>query len=281
MASTVYIIGNGFDLHHGIPSEYSDFKEYLERTCPALYEKIKKYYPELGPNWCNFEKSLGEADYASINNDSSLYIYRDLSSGLRTKFVNWVRSLENKLGNKLLSFEDDSSFLTFNYTHTLQNTYEVNKSRITHIHKDWKCADLIFGHNNTVEPDYNPGQDLAECGDQRMHFNSLRKNPDNQRPAILKNINAGEVDRNLPCNRLSSASKIIILGHSLNEIDKPYFNWIFDELDSPDTKWQYSYFGSTEEKKEQDKQKKLAFLLNIGIPATQIEPITMDMLELK
>ncbi|MGE8189197.1 AbiH family protein [Pseudomonas sp. NPDC086278] len=25
-ATTLYIIGNGFDLHHGLPTSYSDFK---------------------------------------------------------------------------------------------------------------------------------------------------------------------------------------------------------------------------------------------------------------
>lgn len=28
-ATTLYIIGNGLDLHHGLPTSYSDFKAYL------------------------------------------------------------------------------------------------------------------------------------------------------------------------------------------------------------------------------------------------------------
>jgi hypothetical protein len=32
MEETLYIIGNGFDLHHGIPSKYSDFKIYLAKA---------------------------------------------------------------------------------------------------------------------------------------------------------------------------------------------------------------------------------------------------------
>jgi len=26
----LFVIGNGFDLHHGIPSRYSDFGEYIQ-----------------------------------------------------------------------------------------------------------------------------------------------------------------------------------------------------------------------------------------------------------
>ena len=52
--TTLYITGNGFDLHHGIPCKYADFKKYCEeqdeemakrletREVMALYKKIKK-----------------------------------------------------------------------------------------------------------------------------------------------------------------------------------------------------------------------------------------------
>ena len=31
MTETLYIIGNGFDLHHDVASKYSDFKAYLAK----------------------------------------------------------------------------------------------------------------------------------------------------------------------------------------------------------------------------------------------------------
>lgn len=44
MEKTLYIIGNGFDLHHGIPSSYKAFGEYLRRSDAKTYEVVEKYF---------------------------------------------------------------------------------------------------------------------------------------------------------------------------------------------------------------------------------------------
>lgn len=31
--SRLYIVGNGFDIAHGIPCKYSDFRRYCEEKC--------------------------------------------------------------------------------------------------------------------------------------------------------------------------------------------------------------------------------------------------------
>ena len=79
--SSLFIIGNGFDIAHGIPSKYNDFRKYLIRNFPeALENKDKEVnfedffdipLEELavefllfamdrieGENWVNFEDSL-------------------------------------------------------------------------------------------------------------------------------------------------------------------------------------------------------------------------------
>ena len=37
--SRLYIIGNGFDIAHGIPSKYSDFRDYCQRNIIGLSMK--------------------------------------------------------------------------------------------------------------------------------------------------------------------------------------------------------------------------------------------------
>ena len=44
MASKLYIIGNGFDMHHGIKSSYSNYRGWLEENDPDLYERLREYY---------------------------------------------------------------------------------------------------------------------------------------------------------------------------------------------------------------------------------------------
>ena len=40
--STLFIIGNGFDIAHGIPSRYSDFRQFILEKYPRLREISKK-----------------------------------------------------------------------------------------------------------------------------------------------------------------------------------------------------------------------------------------------
>lgn len=79
--SSLFIIGNGFDIAHGIPSKYSDFREYIVKNYPeALQNRDEKVYLEdfvdfsleelaaefllaamdriQGENWENFEDAL-------------------------------------------------------------------------------------------------------------------------------------------------------------------------------------------------------------------------------
>ena len=35
--SRLYIVGNGFDIAHGIPCKYSDFRRYCEEKMPKMY----------------------------------------------------------------------------------------------------------------------------------------------------------------------------------------------------------------------------------------------------
>ena len=40
--STLFIIGNGFDIAHGIPTKYSDFREFILGMYPNAEKNSKK-----------------------------------------------------------------------------------------------------------------------------------------------------------------------------------------------------------------------------------------------
>ena len=96
MLSRLIIIGNGFDLAHGLHTKYSDFMEYLcsyekepEIICDRFvrldsisprdqekhhfYEAISKYIPEQNL-WSSFEEALSFLDYEQIQEDNSCYL---------------------------------------------------------------------------------------------------------------------------------------------------------------------------------------------------------------
>jgi hypothetical protein len=56
-STTLYIIGNGFDLLHGVKSSYSMFREYLKRRDKALSFEMDTYF-ECENFWGDFENNL-------------------------------------------------------------------------------------------------------------------------------------------------------------------------------------------------------------------------------
>jgi hypothetical protein len=60
------IIGNGFDLFHGIKSTYKDFQNFIyQNASKEFIESIEKYIlPE--ELWNQFEKALGDLEYEEL-----------------------------------------------------------------------------------------------------------------------------------------------------------------------------------------------------------------------
>lgn len=170
----LYIIGNGFDLHHGIPSSYNEYRKYLLEVNPDLvksYENAEYFVePALEPDikWNDIEKAL-TIDYDEfIYSDISNY-YPDISSekpgwndmyievGLRYGFLNsftkdefykWIERLSvndvpfKKKSDSIL-IDKDARFITFNYTNTLEQIYGISSESILHIHGNAKDSSTI------------------------------------------------------------------------------------------------------------------------------------------
>ncbi len=70
----LYIIGNGFDLHHEIPSGYRDFKMFLQKEDQRLFELVEDYLPGIGEDWCDLESALGDIDIDHIIDSNSVFL---------------------------------------------------------------------------------------------------------------------------------------------------------------------------------------------------------------
>lgn len=44
----LYVVGNGFDRHHGLPTGYTDFCRYVKETDNELYEFLEGYVYRIG-----------------------------------------------------------------------------------------------------------------------------------------------------------------------------------------------------------------------------------------
>ena len=185
----LYIIGNGFDLHHEINSSYFEYRKWLKTHHKDIYwELVNTFYiddesPQSiellekreHPWWKDFENQLGDIDLAEIvdncvfnnypNFDSEEFRDRDyhaaeidaeitlskLVSDIKSTFEEWVKSLNAPNKIKKIKINDDNAFfITFNYTDTLETLYKIPNHVICHIHgKANNDEELIIGHNKT------------------------------------------------------------------------------------------------------------------------------------
>lgn len=241
---TLYIIGNGFDLNHGLRAKYSDFAEYCKSHYPCLYEQVNSAFPNISKDslWSNFEEGLGEpnekifkdwydsnqTDYGNQQeNDSFEPFLLDLKNALKE----WVCNLNSCISSlcKHYSLEDNSLFLSFNYTRTLEELYGINSNQVKHIHE---CAPhenedifgaYIFGHGKDIESSHS---DIYSFDYQ---YKDLMKHLSKEyKPKDLKDFIEGK-----------DISKIIVYGHSLNKIDDIYFDIINKTF--PEAKWYVDY----------------------------------------
>ncbi len=111
----LYIIGNGFDIRHGLPTGYKHFKSYVAKNDQELYDSIEEYIP-AGDEWNELESALGEIDYELILQNSEMFlasyntddwsdayhhdyqyevdkITRMLSARLKKQFADWVKGI--------------------------------------------------------------------------------------------------------------------------------------------------------------------------------------------
>jgi hypothetical protein len=288
----LYIIGNGFDIHHGIKSRYAQFKEYLmEKQEKDLLEQLEKYFPS-DSLWSDFEETLAYLDTDTIINDASTYLTsynaNDWSESahhdyqyeinnilelvtvkLLAKFTEWILQLEipSTPGDDKLTLDTNGTYLTFNYTPTLERTYRIGAGRIEYIHN--KAVDrnsvLILGHSRDPEKiqTLNAGlYDDDRIDDMRVvHGNQMLDQyfADTYKPTvqILQ-------DKANFFSSLNGIDEIHVLGHSLSSVDLPYFREIVNNIQVHQVKWKVTFFG----KKELDHH--IETMKSLGIPESQV-----------
>lgn len=283
---TLYIIGNGFDLWHRIPSSYAYFKEYVALHDRDLFDAVENYLWAAGENWSDLEASLAELDVDAIIDDRSQFlvsygaeewsdayhhdfqyeieqVVKRLSIQLRAHFGHWIRelSIPTSATTRLRTIDTEAVFLNFNYTSTLR-LYGVPDSHILHIHgsADRQEADLILGHawNPTQRSSLNASAD-PEDSDTRLwqaheildgFFSSTFK-PSRRLIEQHRSFFDG----------LTSIETVYVLGHSISDVDRPYFEALLAQPNMGTAHWLVAG-RSTEEAAELSSR-----LTSIGVAA--------------
>ena len=248
--NNLYVIGNGFDIRHDIPSRYSDFAIWLLRHHSMDALSLSYMFDEENKLWSNFEEALGCYDplkaidgfftpmaAESITNDFSTVetstIYALSYDKIANLFCEWIGSIDLSKTIKKLHLDPNSTYLTFNYTKTLEVVYQVNPKQIFHIHGIVDIPDsIIFGHDKYIDiesviGDPQSSRSWITQANRLFEMNLLYKDVD-------------RIIRNSPYfERLTGFDTITVLGHSLNKVDKRYFDKLISQ--NPDANWIIDY----------------------------------------
>lgn len=257
----LYVIGNGFDLFHGLPTSYKDFHTY-SIVHGADFEQHFRFATNENSLWQDFE-----ADLASFDSDSFFDRYNEidiqrenfkyseiygledeleqestrLAEDIQSLFFEWISSIDFATEPKVKTFTDDDFFLSFNYSPLLQETYSVNSKNILHLHGSIEEGFIEFGHGGEIieEPTFDDdgeplGHPLSNAeGHAAIAFALLQKPV---RDIIKRNTVFFE--------NPNQYSHIFVLGHSLSEVDQPYFQLIAKS--SPNAFWHVSIYHEQE-----------------------------------
>jgi hypothetical protein len=267
---TLYILGNGFDIHHGLRTRYADFHQFVSEHHSDLETTLENYFNfQVDSNylWKSFESDLCEFDHngffeglnhLNISDDtfrlSQCYGLEDdviqqseeLVQEVREAFLNWIESIDypdvDQIQSQLLQIQPASLFINFNYTDTLEEFYQVSKDNILYLHNNAKdfSGDLIFGHAEKAEKDPK-GDELDANGDSnRTMFTDAEDAARAPFYAFQKDTDSILADHQDFLKKLRNIERVIVLGHSLGKVDWPYFQKIADL--APMAAWSISYY---------------------------------------
>lgn len=184
------IIGNGFDMYHGLPCSYYYFGCYLLQHHTDFYEELAKMYDfsyalqtdsedfEYGVEkifWRYFEEKLGTLNptwiQETLEDDLGLECSDPVdidipetanSEVIKKYFQEWVSStldtdenfntVKEHLAKNKLKWTKEDYFINYNYSHTLEKVYHIPSHKIFHIHGECgEDSELIVGHGNNSD----------------------------------------------------------------------------------------------------------------------------------
>lgn len=254
----LYIIGNGFDIHHEIPSGYLDFHNWLDEVEDwETQMTIEEIFGYCNSNWWkHFEENLGSANTLDIAMEEVRENYPDFGSDdfsdgywydaeiaveqkfedayniIRCAFKKWVATLPYGLEKKKLRLiKKGSVFINFNYSLTLEKLYHIPELQVLHIHgKSGGTDELVLGHGLSVKEI----ESMMEAGEPTLDEEGDDFVTQRAKGAAINGVyeQRKKVDEIIKKHKewfgsLRDVSYIHFYGHSFADVDLPYFREIF------------------------------------------------------
>lgn len=317
MGMKLYIIGNGFDIHHGLDTRYTSFGLYLKNKYRDTYDLLIEHYglSDLStddkssmsdPLWWTFEESMSLLDTGSVleanidampNYASDDFRDRDrytfqiemerilgfLTVQLYKAFKEFILAVKFPPLNsdKIVNINLDATYLSFNYTDTLEKYYKIPDEQVLFIHEkatdNGIDDDLILGHgihpdnfeDEPIEPPLGlTDEDLERWteyqSDQFDYSFELGKEVINRYfSATFKGTEKIIENNQKFFDQLKDIDEVYVLGHSLSQIDLPYFRKI-NQFVKPNAKWVATFYDPDDKENHRDTLTELG-ITNISV----------------
>ncbi|HEY6897925.1 MAG TPA: bacteriophage abortive infection AbiH family protein [Rhodocyclaceae bacterium] len=296
-ARKLYVIGNGFDLWHGIPSSLAEFKQYVQATDPDIYREVEDYLPTQD-DWSDLERALADMDVDALIDNLGQFMssygaedwsdagHHDfpyevqnaierLSTGLRLRFAEWIRKLPIPTPittqKRLAALSNDAVFFSFNYTNTLGSLYGVLPEKILFIHGCTEVADgdFVLGHawHPQTRRSLNDRPDIEDMDTRLMEANDII---DEYFSATFKHSADLIAQHRGFFDALTEIEQVIVLGHSLSDIDAAYFTALLEQRSVAEAAWLIACRSLDEWTEKQ------LLLTKLGINPSKAFPVTWD-----
>ncbi len=267
--NNIVIVGNGFDVNHGIPSGYANFKEWLRANDKGLFDFLDRYIDVSGEWWNDFERNLSGINVPQLIRETPLkesstitglppsfshpasWKLDNIHKKLSMRFTDWVKTLDIVTVKKTVDLPIASLYISFNYTNTLERVYGIDENRIAYIHgKALRGDELIFGHGKNqfvLEKDV-----MRRYGLYRSENFYKAGTYGNSEDELTQHVSywqkyiqlANYYDVLLPA--VKNANKVYVYGLSFSEVDFPYIQWITEQNHC--LKWLASWHSENDKK---------------------------------
>ncbi|MBP5322997.1 MAG: bacteriophage abortive infection AbiH family protein [Bacteroidaceae bacterium] len=275
--SKLFFIGNGFDLNHGLKSQYKDFLEFVCMYHHDKFHRIGSMFGLGNPSflWKDFEENLANfnvnrsicrnthmIEYARKHPKKNLTEYTTLENAcdglvkdLSELFQEWVHEfMKDTSVSPKYHLSKDDYYISFNYTSILNSAYRIPPPNICYIHRNAFESDLtrlIFGHGLNKQKILNRIELNKEARNAIKAIKTSEQDVISIYEELLMSLrkdtdsclsDAKDFFDNFKKN---SIDEIMILGHSLGCSDVPYYQKILQYITNS-TPIKYSYKKSSE-----------------------------------
>lgn len=291
LTKTLYIVGNGFDLNHRLPTGYGHFKAYVRTHDRDVYDWIEDNVP-AGESWADLEVALAYLDTDHIVDSLEHFMGSDadeewsdsghhdfqyevdrvaggLGGTLHQLFAEWVSTIQipdaRSAHNRLAGLDINATYLTFNYTRTLTSVYRVPADNILHIHGESTDADseLVLGHAWAPE-ERTSLFDVVNHEDSDHRLIEAMQSLDDYFSDTFKPSKQIIEDNTDFFAGLEEVHQVVVLGHSLSPVDAPYLVAVVHALKHRLVPWTVAVLP------DDDVGEKTARLEAVGVTPEQI-----------